>query len=203
MRGSSKLAAVMVVAICLGALAFVLPGGAGAAKGKGKGVVPLGTRQTKLLKHGLRVRLPAKHPKGMKVRATSSTFDDPAPVPLTKVGHARKHKRIVRLPLTRAGKAAVASCEARTIQVRAGKRTGTAALVRNTPACSPKPIDLSRASDCDFIGQQQGSLCLLPFPDDYNTVADPSTATGRRIDLHAGGMPKNASASRSTPPPTT
>ncbi len=194
MRGSSKLAAVFVAVICLGGLAFALPGGAGAAKGKGKDVVPLGTSQTKLLKHGLRVRLPAKHPKGMKVRATSSTFDDPTPVPLTKVGRARKHKRIVRLRLTKAGKAAVASCEARTIQVRAGKRTGSAALVRNTPACSPKPIDLSRASDCDFIGQQQGSLCLLPFPDDYYTVADPSTATGRRIDLHAGGMPKNASS---------
>ncbi len=66
---------------------------------------------------------------------------------------------------------------------------------------APKPIDLSRAGDCDFIGQQQGSLCLLPFPDDYYTAADQSTATGRRIDLHAGGMPRNASSVPINPSP--
>ena len=200
MRGSSKLAAVMVVAACCGAVAFALPASAGAGK-KAKGVVPLGTGQTKLLKHGLRVRLPAKHRKGLKVKATSTTFDDPAPAPLTKTAHARKHGRVVRLTLTKTGKAAVASCVARTIQIRAGKRTATAALRRDTPACSPKPIDLSRASDCDFIGQQQGSLCLLPFPDDYYTVADQSTGTGRRIDFHTSGMPRNAASVPVSPAP--
>jgi hypothetical protein len=199
-RGISKLAVVAVALICVGALALALPA-AHAGKGKAKRVVPLGTTQTQMLKRGLRVRLPVKHPEGMKVRATSTTFDDPAPVQLTKTGHARKDKRIVRLPLAKAGKAAVASCEARTIRVRAGKRTVTADLVRDSAACSPKPIDLSRAADCDFIGQQQGSLCLLPFPDDYNTVADPSTATGRRIDLHSGGMPRNASSVPVNPSP--
>jgi hypothetical protein len=199
-RGISKLA-VVVVAVLVCALALALPKDAGAGKGKAKGLVPLGATQKTLLKKGLRVRLPAKHPRGMKVRATSTTFDDPAPTPLTKVGHARKGKRVVRLALTKTGKAAVKSCDARRIQVRAGKRKGAAALVRDSAACKPKPIDLSRASDCDFIGQQQGSPCLLPFPDDYNTVADASTATGRRIDLHAGGMPKNASSVPVNPSP--
>jgi hypothetical protein len=199
-RGISKLA-VTVALICVGALVLMLPAGAGAGKGKAKRIAPLGTTQTQMLKRGLRVRLPVKHPKGMKVKATSTTFDDPAPAPLTKTGHARKGKRIVRLPLTKAGKAAVASCEARAIQVRAGKRTATAQLVRDSAACSPKPIDLTRAADCDFIGQQQGSLCLLPFPDDYNTAADPSTATGRRIDLHAGAMPKNVVSTPVDPSP--
>ncbi len=200
MRGSSKLAAVMIAAFCCGAAMFALPASAGASK-KAKGVTVLGTSQTKLLKHGLRVRLPRKHSAGLKVRATSTTFDDPAPAPLTKVGHARKGKRTVNLKLTAAGRAEVTSCEARAIQVRAGKRTATAGLTRNSAACSPKPIDLSRASDCDFIGQQQGSLCLLPFPDDYYTAADQSTATGRRIDLHAGGMPRNASSVPINPSP--
>jgi hypothetical protein len=200
-RGISKLAAVVFALVCMGVFALALPAGAGAGKGKGKRVVPLGTTQTQLLKRGLRVRLPLKHPKGMKVKATSTTFDDPTPVPLTKTGHARKGKRIVRLPLTKAGKTAVASCEARTIQVRAGRRKATADLVRDSAACSPKPIDLSRAADCDFIGQQQGALCLLPFPDDYNTVADPSTATGRRIDFHSGGMPRNVSSVPVNPSP--
>src|SRR5829696_9486989 len=66
---------------------------------------------------------------------------------------------------------------------------GAAAAKTGSP-----PVDLSSADHCDFIGQQQGSLCLLPFPDDYYTVPDSSTSTGRRIDLHTGGMPKNATS---------
>ena len=145
--------------------------------------------------------LPWKHPARMKVRATSTTFSGPAPAPLAKVGHARRGKRTVNLRLTAAGKAEVASCEARAIQVRAGKRSATASLTRDSSACSPKPIDLSRASDCDFIGQQQGSLCMLPFPDDYYSVADSSTATGRRIDFHSAGMPKNGASVAVNPTP--
>jgi hypothetical protein len=65
----------------------------------------------------------------------------------------------------------------------------------------PKPLDLSRAADCDFIGQQQGSLCLLPFPDDYYTVPDKSTTTGLRVNLHAGAMPRNAGSVPVDPAP--
>ena len=35
-------------------------------------------------------------------------------------------------------------------------------------------------------------MCMLPFPDDYYTVADPSTATGRRVDFSDAGMPRNS-----------
>ena len=204
MRGTSKLAVGSAAAVAVGVLVVALPAAAGAGQGKRRGggrVAILGVTQTKILKRGLRIRLPKKHHRGMKVKATSTTFDDPTPSRLTKVGHARRHKRIVRLKLTQAGRAAISSCEARQIQVRAGKRKRRADLVRNSAACAPKPIDLSRAADCDFIGQQQGSLCLLPFPDDYYTIPDPSTATGRRIDLHAAGMPKNAGGTPIDPTP--
>ena len=77
--------------------------------------------------------------------------------------------------------------------MRAGGGAGTASLVRDSAACKPKQIDLSRASECDFIGQQSGSMCLLPFPDDFYTVADSSTATGRRINLQTAAMPANVS----------
>jgi hypothetical protein len=203
-RGNSKLAVVSTSLVAIGAAVLVLPGAAGAGHGKHPGanrVIPLGTTQNLMLKHGLRVRLPWKHPRRTKVRATSTTFDDSTPAPLTKVVHPRRHKRVLRLPLTAAGKAAVRSCEARAIQIRAGKRTATADLIRDSAACSPKPIDLSRAGDCDFIGQQQGSLCLLPFPDDYYTASDPSTATGRRINLHSAAMPKNAAGTAIDPTP--
>jgi hypothetical protein len=195
MRGTSKLAVVSALLVAVGTSLLVLPLASGAGQHKGRGakrLTILGATQNTILKRGLRVRLPAKHRRGVKVKATSTTFDDQSPARLAKVANARGHKRVVRLKLTGAGKAAIRSCEARRIQVRAGKRKASADLFRDSAACSPKPIDLSRAEDCDFIGQQQGSLCLLPFPDDYYTVSDPSTATGRRVDFHAAGMPKNA-----------
>lgn len=43
---------------------------------------------------------------------------------------------------------------------------------------------------CDFLDPAK---CLSPFPNDYFTVRDRSTDTGRRIDLAAESMPRNAS----------
>jgi hypothetical protein len=203
-RGTSKLAVASALLVAATTPLLVLPAASGAGQGKGragKSLKILGATQNTILKRGLRVRLPAKHRRGLKVKATSTTFDDQSPARLTKVARARGHKRVIRLKLTGAGKAAIGSCEARRIVVRAGKRKASAALVRDSAACSPKPIDLSRAADCDFIGQQQGSLCLLPFPDDYYTTADASTATGRRIDFHTAAMPKNAGGTPIDPGP--
>jgi len=36
------------------------------------------------------------------------------------------------------------------------------------------------------------SLCMLPFPNDYYTVADPATATGRRVEFPPGAFPASA-----------
>jgi hypothetical protein len=78
--------------------------------------------------------------------------------------------------------------------------TGPAARANAAPARLPK-VDLSRARHCDFIGQQKGSLCLLPFPDDYYTVRDRSTATGRRLNLATSAMPANGAGERIDAPP--
>ena len=52
--------------------------------------------------------------------------------------------------------------------------------------------------DRDHPGQQgrlvrrlRCSLCLLPFPNDYFTVADPTTPTGRRVNFTPELMPRN------------
>jgi hypothetical protein len=61
-------------------------------------------------------------------------------------------------------------------------------------SAAPRPpvdVDLSDADRCDFIGEQQGTPCLLPFPNDYYTVRDSSTATGRRVNLKTAAMPAN------------
>ncbi len=178
-----------------------------------------GKGQEALLGKGLKVKVSVKSKKKVKtkVAATSTTFDDPAAKPLVKKkkvtlkpkkkkkggkggkgGKGRKGgkktlKKSVTLKLTAAGKDAVASCEARDITVTAGKSKTSFELVRDTADCKPGNVDLSRANECDFIGSQTQSLCMVPFPDDFYTKADPSSATGRRIDFKTSAMPANDS----------
>src|ERR1700694_1350766 len=42
---------------------------------------------------------------------------------------------------------------------------------------------------CDPLG---ATACLLPFPNDFFTVSDRSTPTGRRVNIPASAMPTNA-----------
>jgi len=56
----------------------------------------------------------------------------------------------------------------------------------------PPAVDLSRAGECNFIAAQEGKECMLPFPDDFHTVRDKSTRTGRRVSFGAASMPQNS-----------
>jgi len=49
-------------------------------------------------------------------------------------------------------------------------------------------VDLSITGTCDDLDPK---ACLLPFPNDRFTVADPSTDTGRRVQLDMLAMPRN------------
>lgn len=46
----------------------------------------------------------------------------------------------------------------------------------------------SNPAGCDPIDPAQ---CMLPYPDDWFTRADPASATGRRLDLNILAMPRN------------
>ena len=50
------------------------------------------------------------------------------------------------------------------------------------------PIDTSNADRCDFLDP---AVCLQPWPNDYFTVADSDSATGRRVDLDPNSTPAN------------
>ena len=43
---------------------------------------------------------------------------------------------------------------------------------------------------CDGL---DASLCMLPFPNDYYSMADPGMETGRRVDFPAAAFPKSSS----------
>ena len=182
MRGSSRL---VFVAAALCALAFTAPA-ALAAKPK---VEILSDGQAAILSKGsLKARVTVAVNRGhsftVAVKGRSSTFDRPHLAALTETRRLRFHRsgsKTVELALRPGARGEIKSCEARTLRVSAGAGGDSAALVRQTPSCKPKPVNLSRASECDFIGQQGGSLCMLPFPDDFYTAKDSSTNTGRRI----------------------
>ena len=57
-------------------------------------------------------------------------------------------------------------------------------------ACGADLCGADCTCPCDFLDP---SVCLHPFPNDYFTVADPTTDTGRRVHLALAGMPRNAS----------
>jgi hypothetical protein len=172
---------------------------AGQASAK-KATLKVSTSQKQALKKGgLSVKVKGLKSKGgkpskVKLKAKSSTFDDQKLKNLTKSAKASTRGKSAKLllKLTKKGKDAVESCEARKIVVSGkGAKKARVELKRNTKECKPKAIDLSRAADCNFIGAQDGSLCMLPFPDDYYTVKDSSSATGRRVAFTDAGMPQN------------
>jgi len=85
----------------------------------------------------------------------------------------------VRLSLVRSG-------------VFAAACTATAVLcMSSVAAAAPAPkVDVSNAKRCDFL--LGGTECLAPFPNDYFTVADKKSHTGRRVHLALASMPANS-----------
>ncbi len=49
---------------------------------------------------------------------------------------------------------------------------------------------VSETEGCEFIAAP-GPVCMLPFPDDYYTVPDPTSPTGRRVHFTNGALPAN------------
>ena len=189
MTGMRKL----VVAMLLVAVGIVVIAPAGAAAKKATLKLKSDSQAKILQKGAVNVKVKGLKKGKLKLKAKSTTFDSQSPLKFAQPTKVKAGKKTtVRMPLTAKGEQRITSCEARKLQISA-KHAGNAKakLVRDTELCAPQPIDLSRASDCDFIGAQQTSLCLLPFPDDYYTVKDTATATGRRVDLHDAGMPQN------------
>ena len=188
MKRTSSLVAAIVAVIALFGIVFASAATAGQPKLK------VSASQKDLVKGKLAVKVKGKVKKATKLKAKSETFDDSKPKTLSKSAKLKPGKKKVTLKLTSSGKKAVAGCLPREITVKGkGVKTGKAQMKRDTSACKPPQINLGRAEDCDFIGatEQQGSRCLLPFPDDYYTVADNSTETGRRVELHTAGTPAN------------
>lgn len=55
-------------------------------------------------------------------------------------------------------------------------------------AKSTQQVDTTDSDHCDFLDR---AVCLQPWPNDYFTIKDSSTDTGRRLNLERDAMPKN------------
>ncbi len=145
----------------------------------------------------LKVKVRSAHRGRIRVQGFSTTFDRRGRYySFTRVSRPRfkraRQAKVVKLRLTDAGVEAVRSCEDRDMQVWAGTaRSRIRALVRQSAACAPQAIDLTRADRCDFIAEPAPTVCMNPFPSNFYTRADPSTGSGRRIDFRTDAMPAN------------
>ena len=196
MKGRWKFVAPLLV-LALG-IAMLGAGGASAAgsrKGGSSGlrVRITGKSQTGILHRGVFVKVHSSRPRRLRLSGTSVTYDAGSKQ-LTKkvvVRFRRAGTRTVRLPLLRSVKKNVRSCTARTIRVHAGGAKSQVEMNRTLGSCRLPSIDMSERGKLRLHRQPGNALCMLPFPDDYYTRRDPTSATGRRIDFKTEGMPAN------------
>ena len=209
--GKTKVVAAFAGLACVALLAGLLGADAQGKKKKGKGgAVVLADSQSTILDAGA-VRLRGARGKVI-VRATSGgTVLGKVATYGGKKGKGKggsKPKsaaaaKVVSAKLTQAGVELLSGCGADALSA---KTKGKKPRVRSTPLdrdlgiCSVgsenpvarpykgAPIPTDNADRCDFLDP---AVCLQPWPNDYFTVADPSTETGRRLDLDQASMPRN------------
>ncbi|MEN9646806.1 MAG: hypothetical protein RL238_3475 [Actinomycetota bacterium] len=66
--------------------------------------------------------------------------------------------------------------------------SSTPSTVIESTTTGPEDAVLVDSLQCDPLDER---ACLLPWPNDAFTVPDPSTATGRRLDIHPDSPPSN------------
>jgi hypothetical protein len=194
----------IAVALFSVSLIHFAPAASGAAKPKPRLKATILTTGQKPLvnKRILKVKVKSAHRGQVRVRGFSATFDRRGKYfSFTRVARPRfkraRQVKIVKLRLTNAGVEAVRSCEDRDLQVRAGKvKSRIRSLVRQSSACAPRTVDLTRADRCDYIAEPTPSVCMNPFPNNFYTRADKETETGRRINFRTDSMPANQSGKR-------
>ena len=194
--GRATVAAFAATAGCVAVVFALVPAGAQAKQARVK-VVTDGQQQ--ILRSGaIKVRVKGQTSRPVALQATSKTFDAPAQTKLSGRGRANPGQAIVKLPLRPSARAKVRSCEPRQILVGGkGVKRGKSDLRRNTGPCRPRNIAISRAEECSVITLDEGAEagvpeCMLPFPDDFHTVADETSTTGRRVSFHDSAMPTNS-----------
>jgi hypothetical protein len=180
----------------------------GKKKSKGGGKLTVLTTQQHLALDAGAIRVQAKGRGGRVVVDGVSTA---GAVRLTASKSVRPGKHTISVPLSASGKSALGGCSITGLSARfakgkskkkgkMSKGSAVSPLDRDLAVCSvgsenptPRPyygpaIDTSNADRCDFMDP---AVCLQPWPNDYFTTPDGTTATGRRLALNPSSMPAN------------
>ena len=209
-RTDSLTRGIPVVLAALLLLGAVLLAGAADGKKKHRGgkVTVLSSHQHAILDAGaISVRVKGGSGKKVVVDGVQSAGS----VRLTQAKKVKPGKSTLNVPLSSFGKTTLGGCSVSGLRghfVKKGKvkkrrkKGGThlTPLDRDLAVCSVgsenptvrpyygPPIDTSNADRCDFMDP---ALCLQPWPNDYFTKDDPSTDTGRRLNLNVNSTPAN------------
>ena len=187
--------------VLLAGLVLLTQLGAGSAEAKGgkaKVSVKVATKdQASLLDRGkLKVQVTASGTRKVKVSAgpkgKKALFKSK-----TAKFKAKGGKKSVQLKLTSRGRDEYSGCDYGAIKVTGTFKDGSktkkdkakAKLKKDTERCGEyKPVPLENADRCDFLDPR---VCLQPFPNDYFTKADSTTATGKRLNINIQSTPAN------------
>jgi hypothetical protein len=149
----------------------------------------------------LDVRVSSNSKRKTKVKLSARQNDEQALAETDSVRVKKGKGKTAGLALTDQGRQLLGACGDHSVTAegkykRKGKKGRKTA--RDTGQLAPDP------SRCDSGGQPQPPIevdpncdpidaanCMLPYPNDFLTVADDSTDTGRRLDFHASSMPKS------------
>ncbi len=216
MRGEARLSSATPLLCALLLTLALLPGGASAASSRARPrtraaattIGLLTTSQRDVLRRGrLRVRVLSRRSGLVRLFATASAAGT-ASVVVTRTVAVRVHARRSRvyvLRLSRAGRPGLGGCGSRALTVvaapvrDAAARPGRATRVsrrlriekRSCRRTQPRAVSFSTPSDagrCDFLDL---AVCLQPWPNDYFTTRDRTTATGRRLSVDPSSTPRN------------
>ena len=209
----------LVIVACVALLGCALAVGAadGKKKSKGGGKLTVLTSQQHQAVDAGAISVKSKGQGGKVVVDGITTTGS---VTLTSKKSVKAGKRTVNVPLSASGKSTIGGCSVTGLKARftkgkskkkKGKKSKSGAVTpldRDEAVCSvgsenptARPyygpaIDTSTANRCDFLDP---TVCLQPWPNDYYTVADASTDTGRRLNLNVNSMPANTSGVHADP----
>jgi hypothetical protein len=158
----------------------------------------LSTQQHEILDSGrIQVRLRGTRDKSFRVDGFTGLSDRGALTKASKAGQGGK----LPLQLTSKGRQRLSGCDVDFLKVvnakskrkkkrpsKKGHPRSSTPLQRDLAACNGSAGGATSAAHCDPLDP---TVCLQPWPNDYFTKADPSTDTGRRLDLHTDQTPAN------------
>ncbi len=140
--------------------------------------------QAKLLKQK-KLTVKVKSNGKTKVKVSAKFFKS------KKVKFKKKGSKTVKLKLTSKGSQKLSLCGAKTVKAQGkyGKKKAKAKkkLAKDGSRCINVPLG-ENPEICDFLDT---TVCLQPFANDYYTVDDSSTPTGKRLNIAENATPAN------------